>query len=278
MSQLFIPQHYAAFDDPKPDLDDPQTRREREHVQNQFLWLHDQLIPYIKEQKWDIHPHYQKNHLTSSTHFIWIDTDTGQQPIVDKIEWLWLHYGKSQEQLNFYKNLPGSYQFTRRDDSDYSNAFYVHARIQFYLTNEYFGVWLLYTDKDRYDKSEFLKKLTKKPFQDTYYGSLKPLYDHGYNYVVNDEYLPLISGLDPTELLRFIRKSHAPGYSGIQKKYTHDDPKISTENIVKTMKENLDLLYPLYDLMAFRQRIQERPVGMTGLFGGNVRVKQGARA
>jgi len=286
MTQLFTAEHYGAFDPSKTLEDTREIRIERERVRDQFLWIDSSLYPFIQQQGWDLHRHHQKQHWTSSTHFVWINVDTGEtsekdeighwKPIVNEIGWLWLHYGKSFDQLNFYKNLPGAYQYNRRDDSDYYNAFYVHTRIQFYLTNTYFGVYLLFTDKNRYDKSEFLRKLRKQPgFKNELWTRILPLLGRGFQYVVGDETLPLLLNLNQDTLIKFIQKSHPEGYSGIQKRYTPHDPILSTESIVEEMKTNLTLLYPLYDLMAVRQ---SRPLNtnpdLSKLFGGNARVKK----
>ena len=285
MAQLFTKQHYASFDPPKPINDTREIRLEREKVRDQFLWLDESLAEFIKKQRWDLHRHHQKQHYTSSTHFIYINVETGEvddkegpvgrwQPIVKEIGWLWLHYGKSKDQLNFYRNLPGVYQFSERDDSDYYNAFYVHTRIQFYLSNSYFGVWLLFTDKNRFDKSEFLKKLRTQPaFTNEFIERLQPLLGNGFNYIVDDEKFSLDPGIDQRLLLQFIRKSHSEGYSGIQKIYEPDEPLISIENIVAEMKKNLTLLYPLYDMMSFRQKLSGPGFDASKLFGGNVRIK-----
>ncbi len=284
MSQLFTKKHYDAFTPPKDENDTPQIRLERERVRDEFLWLDAPLFKFIESQGWDLHRHHQKQHYTSSTHFIWIRVDTGEtddkegpvgrwQPIVKQIGWLWLHYGKSKEQLNFYRDLPGVYQFSQRDDADYYNAFYVHTRIQFYISNADFGAYLIFTDKNRYDKSEFLKNLRKNPnFGDSYWTRLQPLLGQGFNYVVNDENFPLDTGIDKKDLFQFIKKSHTEGYSGIRKLYEQDDPRISVENIVEEMKQNLVYLFPLYDMMATRQKLTGPGFDPKKLFGGNVRL------
>jgi hypothetical protein len=296
MAQFFTKKHYDAFIPPKPDTDKNTgygavVRAERECVKDRFLDLEKPLTKFIKDKGWDLHRHHQIQHLTSSTHFVWIHKKTGEtsvedlgidwQPIVKQINWLWLHYGKSKDQLNFLKTLLGTYQYNKRDDSDYFNAFYVHARIQFYLTESYFGVYLLFTDKDRYDKSEFLKRLLIQSEEDKYWNLLKPLLGRGFSYVVvidgEDTELKLTKKLDRTDLFKFIRKSHVEGYSGIRKCYDPDAPEISTTSIVEEMETNLVLLYPLYDFMAYRRGIQmvdKSPgIDLSQLFGGNARVK-----
>src|SRR6185295_8302474 len=145
--QLFLPHHYAAFDDPKPRLDDPLTVAEREKVREALLELDDMLWPFIESTAWDLHRHRHKLHYVSSHRFVYLDG----RPIVEDIGSMWLHYGKSPEQLDFLK-LIGGYDWKKRDDDDYYNAFYLHTRIQFYLSSDCFRCWLLLaTDKNYYD-------------------------------------------------------------------------------------------------------------------------------
>src|SRR5437899_3228601 len=104
--QLFLPQHYAAFDDPKPDRNDDATIAERAQVRDVFLQLDDLLWPFIETTDWDLHQHRHRLHYVSSHHFVYLD---GGKPIVEHIGGMWLHYGKSPEQLDFVKLL-GRYE------------------------------------------------------------------------------------------------------------------------------------------------------------------------
>lgn len=288
MSKLFSKYHYDALAPNKAIIDTVSVRREREQVRDQFLWLDSHLAPYIESQDWDLHRHHQKQHYTSSTHFIWINKSTGEvrdeegieegywHPVVTEIGWLWLHYGKSLDQRNYYKNLPGVFQYSKYDDSDYINAFYAHMRIQFYLSCDNFGVWLISTDKDRYDRSEFLKALQSKKFQDEYWELLKPLFNKGFVYRIEEEEFP-INGKDKEDLFKFIRTGRARCYSGIRKLYDPEDSALEIENIVEEMKENLRLLYPLYLKMTHRpvtETINKTSFDPTKLFGGVAKVRK----
>jgi len=64
--QLFQSNHYAAFDPPKPSMDDKPTIFERQQVRNIFLKLDDTLWPFIERSGWDLHRHRQKSHYVSS--------------------------------------------------------------------------------------------------------------------------------------------------------------------------------------------------------------------
>jgi hypothetical protein len=237
--KLLLPHHYAAFDDPKPNLDDAPTVAERENVRDALLELDDMLWPFIRTAGWDLHRHRHKVHYVSSHHFVYLDG----KPIVDFIDGMWLHYGESPQQLDFLKTI-GGYDYKHRDDDEYYNAFYLHTRIQFYLNARLFRCWLLLaTDKNYYDRSEFLRRLDKNQTErDALYRLVLPLFDKGFLYEVAGEQLPLRSGLSQDRLLRFIKRDRAGVYSGIVKEYQPDDSALDVERIGDEMIGNLRLL------------------------------------
>jgi len=269
MAQLFIQRHYDTFRGNNPHVDNNHVRHEREMVRDQFLWLEGPLTQYISQRGWDLHRHHQTAHLTSSTHFVWINNYTGEvsddegvvgewTPIVKEISALWLHYGKSKDQLNLYKNLSQDYyQFKRKDDSDYYNAFYIHCRIQFFLNAEHFGAGVLFTKNDRFDKWEFkLRLLRDKTFPPKVKQALKPLLGKGFYFYSNEEEIQLTNQVNLDDVMDALRLDDPRVYSGISRIYVPDDQRISVENIVQEMQGNLDLLFPLYDLMATRQNMK----------------------
>jgi hypothetical protein len=250
MTLLFDKQHYEAFDQPKPTFNDASTITERIRVREAFLQLHEMIWPFITSSNWDLHCHRQKAHYVSSDHFIFLDDGT---PIVKYIDGMWLHYGKSPEQLDFLKTI-GGFDYSKRDFEDYYNAFYLHTRIQFYINSDVFRAWLLIaTDKNYYDRSEFLRKLYRDPtYRNTFYHHVQNLFDQGYFYEIDNEKLPLVTGMTDEQLFRFVKKDHAGAYSGIVKEYQPNDPLLDVENIRDEMIRNLELLYPIYDFVAWR--------------------------
>jgi len=248
--QLFLPHHYAAFDQPKPTLDDPATVAERVQVRHALWQLHDLLWPFIAQSEWDLHRHRQAAHYVSSDHFVFLDDGT---PIVKYIDGMWLHYGKSPEQLDFLKTI-GGFDYSKLDTEDYYNAFYLHTRIQFYLNASVFRAWLLFaTDKNYYDRSEFLRKIHRDPaYRSTFYNLVVPLFDKGFFYEIHTDKLPLVSGLTEQQLISFVKKDRGGLYSGIVKEYEPDNPLLDTATIQTEMIENLKLLYPIYDFVAWR--------------------------
>ena len=251
--QLFQSEHYGAFDSPKPGLDDKPTIRERQNVRDKLLELDKLLWPFIEPQGWDLHRHRHLSHYVSSDHFIYLDDGT---PIVQYIDGIWLHYGKSPDQLDFMKTI-GGYDYTKRNLNEYYNAFYLHTRIQFYLNNRVFRCWLLLaTDKNYYDRSEFLRKIAfDNSAKDKLFQLITPLFDKGFFYEIDADKLPLNTGVTQNQLIRFVKKDKAGKYSGIVKEYQPEDELLSVDKIGVEMIENLKLLYPLYNFMAYKPHI-----------------------
>jgi len=250
--QYFLPEHYAAFTEDKAALDTESVRIERERVSDRLMGLDNALAPYIESKGWDLHPHYMPQHRVSSTHFVFLEDGT---PVVNRIPWLWLHYGKSREQLNFLK-LIGGYDYKKYDDTKFFNAFYLHTRIQFSINVRAFRCWvLLATDKNYYDRSEFLRRLRDPVQQQMFFNLMVYIMDKGYFYEIDGVQLPIRSDVTLAKFLRFVNTDRHGVYSGIVKEYQPDDERISQDNIVMEMRHNLDKLYPLYDFMAWRPRI-----------------------
>lgn len=251
--QLFQSEHYGAFDSPKPELDDKQTIRERQNVRDKLLELDKLLWPFIDVQEWDLHRHRHPSHYVSSDHFIYLNDGT---PIVRYIDGIWLHYGKSPNQLDFLKTI-GGFDYTKRDLNEYYNAFYLHTRIQFYLNNRIFRCWLLLaTDKNYYDRSEYLRKIViNNSAKAKLFQLVTPLFDKGFFYEIDADKLPLKSGVTQNELISFVKKDKVGKYSGIVKEYQPEDELLSVDKIGAEMIENLKLLYPLYNFMAYKPNI-----------------------
>jgi hypothetical protein len=249
--QLFQPYHYAAFDPPKPTQDDPVTVSERIRVRDALLRLDEMLWPAISRAGWDLHHHRQRTHYVSSDHFITLDDGT---QVVNFIDGMWLHYGKSPNQLDYIKLQVGGYDYKRRDDDEYYNAFYLHTRIQFYLNNQVFRAWLLLaTDKNYYDRSEFLKRLDKSPAaKEELFRLIQPLLDRDFFYEIDGERFNLQSGVTQELLVRFVRRDRPGFYSGIVKEYAPNGPLLDESRIAEEMIKNLGLLYPIYNFMAYR--------------------------
>ena len=54
--KLFLPSHYAAFEEPKPSLDEPVVRAERLAVREALMQLHGGFPFLIQRSKWGLHP------------------------------------------------------------------------------------------------------------------------------------------------------------------------------------------------------------------------------
>lgn len=250
MPPLLASEHYMAFEQPKPTLNDATTIAERIKVREVLLQLHEMIWPFITGSNWDLHCHRHKAHYVSSDHFIFLDDGT---PIVKYIDGMWLHYGKSPEQLDFLKTI-GGFDYSKRDVEEYYNAFYLHTRIQFYINSNVFRAWLLIaTDKNYYDRSEFMRKIYRDlTYRNTFYQLVQNIFDKGFFYEIDNEKLPLVTGITEQELIRFVKKDKGGVYSGIVKEYQPNDQLLDITYIGDEMIRNVKLLYPIYDFVAWR--------------------------
>jgi len=259
---VFQQHHYDSFIPPKPEDDSDPVRTERFEVRKEFLWLDERLWPLIKDL--NIHRHRQKQHYVSSYHHIW-KSDSGStsdrpdtvgrwQPIVNNIRSMWLHYGKSQGQLDSFQNQMATKTHSAHglDALDYYNAFYAHTRIQFYINTVEFRAWLIMTDKTLIDKGILLSNMKNRDFTDKLWDLIQPLIGKGFIYAKEESEIALLSTLQKDHLMKFIRTDRAGVYSGIFKRYSPDSPLLQRNTIVSEMAENVKLLYPLYDLMAYK--------------------------
>ena len=273
ITQFFLEHHFNAFLPPKPDQDDDSIRRERLCVREALIALDQQLWPFIDGQrpKWDLHRHHQTEHFVSSDHFIYLEDG---RPIVNKIGSMWLHYGKSHDQLNALRELgkPAS----RYDWDEFYDAFYLHTRIQVYINSDVIRCWLIFTDKNYYDKAEFLKKIRhNQEGRELFWKKIEAILGKGYFYEIDDRQFPLDNNLNKDAFFKFVRTDRDGYYSGIVKEYLPLDPLISRENIGAEMKRNLSDFYPIYDQMAYRLQVKHQPQDLGKLFQGQARMKKG---
>ena len=101
-NQFFKLNHYQAFDYPKPTQRTKAADKERSIVMDQLLLLHKLLYPEIERKKWDLHHHDMPNHIISSHQH--------GEYTSDDLSALWLHYGRSQPELDKFKDLYGDKQ------------------------------------------------------------------------------------------------------------------------------------------------------------------------
>ena len=254
----FKPYHYNTFIDTKGHSDDPAIDRERGRVSEALRVLHDSLWEYFRNKGWDLHRHKMSQHYVSSDHLI--------PGIVSNLQSMWMHFGKSEEQLFENRALVNSSGPAQYD------AFYCHTRIQVYIGDHDVRLWLIFTDNNFYDKDSFITganaDLRKNPaVREEFFKRINCIKDKGYFYVIDDEKMSLDE--DNDSLYRFILKDRAGSYSGIVRFYNPDDPRINVNNIQDELKRGFEELYPLYQLMAYevRNKVMRR-LGNSGQTAG----------
>jgi hypothetical protein len=225
----------------------------------------------------DLHQHHIKENHTSSYHFITLEDGTH---MVDEIGSMWYHFGKSFDQLTAIERINGGKIPYKKNKEMEQRAFYLHTRIQIYISFTEVRLWLvLATDKNYYDRKIFKERLVReKGYKDAIWEAIKNIMDKGYFYEIDGEKLPLVSTLVRENFFKFVLKDKDGVYSGIAKDYAPDDPKIARDVIEDEMWAGIQNLYPLYNLMAYRLTPSPKPLqapssNYAGLFGGVGKVK-----
>lgn len=234
--QFFTFKHYDAFTAPKPILDEPGPIKERLEVRNKLVELHNRIYPLIDKKGWKVYAHHQSQHLTSSFRH--------NERASSNLNAIWLHYGRSEEELEEYKNQYG----------DNMTSLY-HMRLEILILKDYLWVELRVGKNDgSYPDRDYIKKQLKSnpDFAQQYYQLIKGL-DKSFTITIADEEVPVNDFTDATDLKEFTLQDNPKiYYFRIGRIYRPDDKTISNNNIVTTIMNDFEKLYPLYHLFKHR--------------------------
>ncbi|RXG17979.1 phospholipase D family protein [Leeuwenhoekiella aestuarii] len=230
--QFFTFKHYDAFTPPKPIEDKPGPIGERLEVRNKLEELHDLVYPLILKKGWDVYPHHQSQHLTSSFRH-------GERAS-NNLGAIWLHYGRSEEELEDYKNAYG----------ENMTSLY-HMRLEVLILKDHLWVELRVGKNDgSYPDRQYIREqLRKNPeFNEKYYDLIKKL-DAPFTITIADEERSVYDFKDLGDLKEFSLLDNPKFYYfRIGRLYKPDDKAISDENIATTILNDFEKLYPLYQL------------------------------
>ncbi len=232
--QFFQYRHFAAFEGTKPYSDGTAENQERLEVKQRLLELHDQLLPKIKEKGWDLHPHHKDDHIISShTHSSWTS---------EALTALWLHYGKSSNELKKYQKIYGEHQ----------TSLY-HMRLQIIIHVDNLGIWCRVGKNNGsiIDREYFKKKMKNKEYREKFFILCENLGEE-YWIEVNGhkKFIPSFSTGD--ELAKFTNQDRTNYYFIIGKSFSPADESISTVNIVDTVLSEFEKLYAVYEHIRHR--------------------------
>tara|TARA_R110002051_G_scaffold308361_2_gene380101 strand:- start:877 stop:2151 length:1275 start_codon:yes stop_codon:yes gene_type:complete len=230
--QFFTFKHYDAFTAPKPILDEPITIAERLEVRNKLEELHNRIYPIMDKKGWEVYAHHQSQHLTSSFRH--------NERASSSLNAIWLHYGRSEEELEQYKEAFG----------ENMTSLY-HMRLEILILKDLLWVELRVGKNDgSYPDREYIKEQlkTNKEFAGNYHQLIKNL-DKNFTVTVADEEVPVNDFKGVDDLKEFTLKDNPKFYYfRIGRLYKPDDQAISENNIVTTVINDFEKLYPIYQL------------------------------
>lgn len=230
--QFFTFKHYNAFTAPKPILDEPGTIAERLEVRRKLEELHNRIYPLMHKKGWNVYAHHQSQHLTSSFRH--------NERASSSLNAIWLHYGRSEEELEGYKDAFG----------ENMTSLY-HMRLEILILKDHLWVELRVGKNDgSYPDRQYIRKQlkTNKAFTNRYYELIKNL-DKEFSVTVADYEFPVNDFKDADDLKEFTLKDNPKFYYfRIGRLYKPDDKAISDRNIVTAVINDFEKLYQLYQL------------------------------
>ena len=232
--QFFNYEHHNAFSGNKPYVSTPEAVNERTLVRTRLLELHDRLWPLINQKNWNVHHHHKVEYITSSVeHSLYTDAT---------LHALWLHYGRSKEELKRFKAVYGENQ----------SSMY-HMRLQILVHELNISTWLTVGKNGGgvVDREAFKRRIknNKQGFHERFFSLLTNLSEAFY-IIINDVEKKANEFESAEQCYEFVIQDNIHShYFIIGREYEPDDPKISERNIVATVLEDFGELQPLYQLI-----------------------------
>ena len=233
--QFFSRNHHQIFEERYHRVNSEDLKRIRKEVSNKFKELHRIIYPQFKINllsNLNCHPNSREIVIR---HFF-------NQNSGNYINAMWLHYGKSHQELEELKNNDKSI--------NRPHSFINNIRIQVILHVKSMGIWLVLGKnggslKDREHLKSSLNNKAKLNIFFRKADKIKEEYwiDNGVESVKIKDFV------DAENLKKFVQQSNTNDYFIIGREIDLLDEKLSTKNISKTVITEFKKLYPLYELM-----------------------------
>lgn len=240
--QFFSKNHHEIFNRKFHRVNSLDLQRIRKEVRDKFRELHFNIYPQFSAYGLsDLHCHHQSREIVSR-HFF-------NQYSGNYINAMWLHYGKSQEQLQKYASKDKS---INKPDSFINNI-----RMQVIIHEDSLGIWLVLgrNNGSKIDRDHFRKQMANPKIRKDFFNGVKKL---GSEYRLNVSKTPLGKINTPDELWRETQRETIEEYFIIGCDINWLDKRLSNVNITTTVLEEFQKLYPLYMIMAdkyFSERV-----------------------
>jgi len=234
----FIKEDYETFLPNKIESNTPEVLKERKNVKIKLEDLHHDIYPVIKSKRWNIDKHNHPLHLTSS-----IDLNNAYIP--NRINSIWLHYGKTEAELKKFKKLSEKETFIN------------HIRLQVIVSGNLrssrlcgVGTWLVVgkANGGYWDRSYVKQEIRNANFSQKFYNFLINL-GNGYFIRINGIKRNVNDFDNEQDFIDFVRTDTNDEYFIIGKDFEPDDHALKSDVIVDTVINEFDKLYVLYDFL-----------------------------
>jgi len=220
----------------------------RYEAREQFAELHSIIYPMFDQYGLGTLKCNVNNHIVSMPYHL-------KERTSQKLDAMWLSYGKSQDEIKKYKEffLKDKRQKIK-DDEDDKQSFINHARLQVRIELESIGIWLLFGKNNEgslFDRQHFFEEMKRIDYRNRFFQMMQRL-PAEYWIRVNDIQRFCNSFDDADALYTFCKKDDNKKYFIIGRDYRLSDPEMSEENLpIETLKV-FRILYPFYDMMRRR--------------------------
>lgn len=231
--QFFSKNHHAVFAERFHYIENENLKSIRKEASDKLKELHNVIYPQFKQfGLHDLHCHHNKRELVNKYFF---NPYSGYY-----INAIWLHYGKSIEQLRKYST--GDTSFNKSD------SFINNIRMQVILHEYSLGIWLVLgrNNGSKIDRGHFRKQMTNPKIRKDVFDCVKKL---GIDYWLNVSKTPLGKINSPDDLWKETQRETIDEYFIIGCDINWLDKRLSSSNISKTILEEFQKLYPLYEIM-----------------------------
>lgn len=232
--QFFLKNHHDVFQQKYHRINSESLKQIRKEVSGKFKELHHIIYPQFADFGLiDLHCHHNKSEIVSR-HFF-------NQYSGNYINAMWLHYGKSQDELSKYN--------TGDTSTNRPNSFINNIRIQVIIHENSIGIWLVLgrSNGSRIDREYFKNQMTNPIFQKTFYDNLKCL---GNDYWIQTDDRFYVKDVNTSfDLFKITQQERIEEYFIIGCDIDWLDAKLSSKNISNTVLQEFKKLYALYEIM-----------------------------
>jgi HKD family nuclease len=228
--QFFQKQHHLAFEPGKTHLETNEILVERGNVRTRLYDLNKLLVTQIPEN-WDIHPHYENEHIVAH-----IENNFHHDY---NVKALWVAYGRNKEELKKYGDWATPLQF---------------MRMQVIIHYNDIGIWLMPGKQGagQIDREYFAQQMNDLAYRTNFFNLLQDL---GEDYWIEIAGVRcVVTAFDTVDSLWTFTKTDRwrDYYFIIGKDYPLGSEPTKENNIIQNVIGTFHKYLPIYNLMLHR--------------------------